>query len=33
MPNRPYKNRHELVSKGVLCEKEYKDIESKVTAK
>ena len=31
--NRPYKGRHELVSKGVLAEQEYKDIESKVTVK
>ena len=31
--NRPYKGRHELVSKGVLSEQEYKDIESKVTVK
>ena len=31
--NRPYKNRHELVTKGVLSEMEYKDIETKVTTK
>src|SRR3954464_2228681 len=31
--NRPYKNRHELVSKGVLSEMEYKDIEKKITTK
>jgi len=31
--NRPYKTRHELVSKGVLAEQEYKDIETKVTVK
>ena len=31
--NRPYKTRHELVSKGVLSEMEYKDIEPKVTVK
>jgi hypothetical protein len=31
--NRPYKNRHELVTKGVLSEMEYKDIEKKVTTK
>ena len=31
--NRPYKSRHELVSKGVLSEQEYKDIETKVTTK
>lgn len=31
--NRPYKMRHELVTKGVLSEQEYKDIEAKVTVK
>src|SRR4051812_25019610 len=31
--NRPYKNRHELVTKGVISEMEYKDIEKKVTTK
>jgi DNA uptake protein ComE-like DNA-binding protein len=31
--NRPYKTRHELVTKGVLAEQEYKDIETKVTVK
>ncbi len=31
--NRPYKSRNELVSKGVLSQQEYNDIQSKVTAK
>ena len=31
--NRPYKSRNELVSKGVLSQQEYKDIETKVTVK
>jgi DNA uptake protein ComE-like DNA-binding protein len=31
--NRPYKSRDELVSKGVLSQQEYKDIETKVTVK
>ena len=31
--NRPYKTRHELVTKGVLSEQEYKDIQAKVAAK
>ena len=31
--NRPYKTRHELVTKGVLSEQEYKDIQTKVAAK
>ena len=31
--NRPYKMRHELVTKGVLSEQEYKDIAAKVTVK
>ena len=31
--NRPYKTRDELVSKGVLSQQEYKDIQPKVTVK
>lgn len=31
--NRPYKMRHDLVSKGVISEQEYKDVEHKVTVK
>ena len=33
MANRPYRSRHELVTKGVLSEQEYKDIAAKVTVK